>query len=86
MAGDEILHVELAYFQQRRGHLLAEHHGKYALVKGKKLVGTFDTHEAAYENGVNRFGNVPFLIKEIREHDEVVRLPALSLGLLRAHL
>ena len=39
MAGDEILHVELAYFQERRGHLLAEHHGKYALIKGKKLVG-----------------------------------------------
>lgn len=86
MAGDEILQVELAYFQKRREHLLAEHGGKYALIKGKTLVGTFDTHEAAYEHGVFRFGNVPFLIKEIREHDEVVRLPALSLGLIRANL
>ena len=86
MAGDEILDVELAYFQERREHLLAEHRGKYALIKEKTLVGTFDTHEAAYEHGVSRFGNVPFLIKQIREHDEVVRLPALSLGLLPADL
>ena len=86
MAGNGILHVELAYFQERREHLLAEHSGKYALIKGKTLIGTFDTHEAAYEHGVARFGNVPFLIKVVREHDEVIRLPALAMGLLRVDL
>lgn len=86
MAADEILHVELRYFQEQREHFLAEHSGKYALIKGKTLVGTFDTHEAAYEHGVARFGNVPFLIKAVRKHDEVVRLPALAMGLLRVDL
>lgn len=51
----------------------------------RSLLGTFDTAEAAYVEGVHRFGNTPFLIKEILPEEPVAHLPALSLGLLRAH-
>ncbi len=49
MTGEEILSVELSYFEERRDHLPAEHEGKYALISGRALVDTFDTHEAACE-------------------------------------
>lgn len=79
------LREELAFFEANRASWLAEHKGKFALIKGSTLVGVFDTAENAYVEGVQRFGNVPFLIKQILEEEPVVHLPALTLGLLRAH-
>ncbi len=48
------------------------------------MIGTFDTAENAYVAGVERFGNVPFLIKQIVEKEPVGHIPALTLGLVRA--
>lgn len=79
------LEQELAFFDHHRAHLVAEHMGKYALIKEAVLVGTFDSAEAAYVEGLRQFGNVPFLVKQVLPEDPVVHLPALSLGLLRAH-
>ena len=79
------LQEELEFFGANRDKLLVEHQGKFALIKGSELIGTFDTEENAYEAGVARFGNNPFLIKQVLETEPSVRFPALSLGLLRAH-
>lgn len=79
------LKEEQAFFNANRAKWLAEHKGKFALIKGSTLIGTFDTPENAYVAGVQKFGNVPFLIKQILEEEPVVHLPALTLGLLRAH-
>lgn len=79
------LEREQAYFEENRAKLLAEHMGKFALIKESEFVGTYDTEEAAYVEGLQRFGNSPFLVKQILPDDPVVHLPALSLGLLRAH-
>lgn len=79
------LKEEQAFFEANKAHWLAEHKGKFALIKGSTLVGAFDTQENAYVAGVQKFGNVPFLIKQILEEEPVTHLPALTLGLLRAH-
>jgi hypothetical protein len=78
------LQTEQAFFEKNRSQLLKEHRGKYALIKGEVLVGTFDTAENAYIAGVQRFGNVPFLIKQVVEEEREIYLPAMTLGLLRA--
>lgn len=80
-----VLEKEAAFFEAHRARLLEEHRGKFALIKGDTFVGAFDTAETAYVEGVHRFGNSPFLIKQILPDEPVAHLPALSLGLLRAH-
>ena len=79
------LQKELDFFQANRPKWLQEYKGKFALIKGTELIGTFDTAENAYVAGVERFGNVPFLIKQVLEEEPVGHIPALTLGLVRAH-
>ena len=82
----EELKEELEFFEAHRAEWLAQHKGRFALVKGQQLIGTFDTAENAYVDGVPRFGNTPFLIKQILEREPIVHAPALTLGLLGAHI
>jgi hypothetical protein len=76
------LEKELEAFEREKPRLLKEHRGKFALFKGDEFVDSFSTFELAYHEGIKRFGLEPFMIKEIRETDPVVRFPALALGLI----
>lgn len=77
------LKEELAFFEGHREQLLKEHLGKFALIKGAELIGTFDTDENAYTEGVGKFGIEPFLIHRIEEKDPIAEFPALTFGLVR---
>jgi hypothetical protein len=78
------LQTEQAYFEKIRERLLKDHRGKFALIKNEELVGVFDTAENAYVAGVQKFGNVAFLIKQVVESEREAHIPAMTLGLLRA--
>lgn len=80
----DILTVERQYFAEMKPELLKHSEGKFALIKGRELVGTFDTQEAAYEAGIHKFGNVPMLIEPILSNEIVAHFPALQLGLINA--
>ncbi len=80
------LDIELKFFDQKRKELLAHHQGKFALIKEQALIDVFDSAEAAFVTGVQRFGNVPFLVKQILSEDPVEHLPALIYGLTHASL
>ena len=75
---------ELAYYNQHRAELLSKYEWKFLLIKGSELVGTFDSAQQAYQEGLGRFGNAPFLIKQVLREESVQRIPALSLGILYA--
>lgn len=60
---------ELQAFDERRAELLGEAPGKFALVHGQVIVGTYDTQADAIAEGYRRFGNVPFLVKRIAAVD-----------------
>ena len=60
-----ILKAEIEYFEELRPRLLETNKGQYALIKGREFVGGFTKPEEAYEEGINRFGITPFLIKQI---------------------
>ena len=77
------LEAELAYFNEHRAELLAQHAGKFVVIQDSGLVGAFDSSEAAYEYGVSRFGLTPFLIKQVLEVDPTAHAPALYTGLTR---
>lgn len=80
------LEKELKFFEERRAEWLQHHTGKYALIKGRELVDVFDSDEAAYQAGVERWGNTPFLIKQVLPHDRIEQIPALMYGLVNADL
>jgi hypothetical protein len=81
---DMPLKRELAYFAAQKAHLLANHRGKFVLIKDEELLGAFDTAEAAYAAGVAKFGLAAFLVKKVLDQDETYRNAAFCLGLMHA--
>jgi len=83
--GTVTLDLEVEFFEANRGEWLKHHKGKFALVRGRDLIGTFTTFQEAYEEGVDQFGSEAFLVKQVVEEDRSEHLPALTLGLIHAH-
>lgn len=80
------LQKEYQFYLKVKADLLKQHLGKFALIKEERLAGTFDTDQDAYKAGLEKFGNVPFLIIRIQEGDEWAWIPVLSMGILNACL
>lgn len=78
----DVLINEYKYYQSIKSRLLKESEGKYALIKGNELLGLFDTDIDAYQVGVSKFGNDPFLIIKVSSEEEKYWMPTLELGLL----
>ncbi len=60
-----IMKSELETYERRRETLLVQAEGKWVLIRGDQVVGTFDTNMDAVADGYRRFGNVPFMVKQI---------------------
>lgn len=56
---------EIRAFQAMQAELESSHMGEWALVFDGKLVGTFETFEAAADSAVQKFGSGPFLIRQV---------------------
>jgi hypothetical protein len=61
------LQKELRTYVAHKSELLRRARGKYVLIKGSRVVGTFDSELDAAHQGYERFGNVPFLVKQVVE-------------------
>ncbi|MDA2935166.1 hypothetical protein MYX82_12625 [Acidobacteria bacterium AH-259-D05] len=57
-----MLDDELTFFEEERSEWLEQYKGQYALIKGRKLFGTFVSSAKAYDTGLGRFGREPFLV------------------------
>jgi len=79
------LEQELQYFHAHKDEWLRIYADQFALIKGEELYGTFTTLQEAFDEGIRRLGNQPFLIRQISEREELVQYPALSVGMLSAH-
>jgi len=84
-SGVEALSAELEYFRQHKVELLAQHSGKFALIKDHEFVGAFDDAVEALREGIRRFGDNPFLIRQIVDVEQTANVPALTLGIINAH-
>jgi len=80
-----VLETEITYFEEHKAEWLVIYKDKFALIKDRELLGTFTTHDEAYQHGVDKLGNQPFLIKKVIEEEELVQFPALTVGLINAH-
>jgi hypothetical protein len=79
------LDEELRTYAQQEEELKRTAPGKFVVIKGTEIVGTFDTLELALTEGTRRFGLEPYLVRRIGEQIEQVNVPALTLGLIGAH-
>lgn len=65
------LKQEIKTYNKLKKQLLAEAKGQFVLIKDDKLLGTYQNYNDALSEGYKRFGNKPFLIKQITEVEEV---------------
>lgn len=80
----DVLDRELKAFENNKAHLEREHAGKFVLIHGDELIGTFDAFEAAAEEGLRRFGYEPFLVRRIGVPDPNLSV-AVAYGLTDAN-
>lgn len=79
------LQKELTYFEKYKPEYLKLYKGQFVLIKGEQLVQAFTTDQEAYRAGLEKFGNQPFLIKQVLEDDTKVSYPALTVGVINIH-
>jgi hypothetical protein len=65
MAMTQVLEKERETYEKHQAELLATDEGKYVLIHGDQVHGTFDTEMDAIHAGYDHLGNVPFLVKQI---------------------
>jgi len=82
----EAIDREVEAFEEKLEDLLTEHEGKFALVKDGAVIGTFDNEGDAYTEGVKRFGEDTFLVRQILSGKTLEALPALFSGVINACL
>jgi hypothetical protein len=64
------LERELATYRDRFDEL-AQHEGKYVLIRGDEVFDTFSTYEDALKQGYRQYGLSGFLVKQIRAVERV---------------
>ena len=66
------LQTEMKAFDEQRESLIkAGNSGKFVVIKGKDVFDFFNTYEDALRQGLKKYGNVPFLVKEIAAFEQV---------------
>ena len=65
----KVLEQELKTFDENRDHLLAKSEGKFVLIHEGEVIAVFDAKGDALAEGFKRFGNVPFLVKQVLKLD-----------------
>jgi hypothetical protein len=61
----DLLKRELETYEAQKSELMGQAMGKFVLIKDEEVVGVFDTQMDAIRQGYARFGNAPFLVKQI---------------------
>ncbi len=79
-----MLEKERQYFAAHEADWLKAHRGRFVVIKDDTLVGIYETLDEALAAGGHQFGLKPFLVRRLGEPTEEIRIPALTLGLLRA--
>ena len=64
-----VLETEIETFEKNRERLVAAGEGKFALVHGDTIVGIYESKSDAISQGYQKFGNRPFLVKQILKVD-----------------
>lgn len=85
-AKPSVLQPEVEYFEAHKGEWLKEFKDQFVLVKNQQKIAVFSSYQDAVNDGFRRFGNQPFLVKQILEKEIVERIPALYVGAISAYI
>lgn len=66
------LKQELAKYDQVRGTLQAIHAKGFVVIKGDDVLGVWETRGDALKEGIEAYGNVPFLVKDLYSEDVAI--------------
>jgi hypothetical protein len=70
----DVLAEEWNTYRREVGRLLAEgHEGCHILIKGRKIIGIWKTHEEAMASAYEQFLGQPFLVHQIQERERLMR-------------
>ena|SRR5438132_1613739 len=73
-----LLAAEWETYRSEVGHLLEQGlEGKFVLIKGKQIVGVFDTWDAARQAGLEKYLLQPHMIHPILSQEPVLRGPSI---------
>jgi len=61
----DLLATELKTYAEKFETLLGTHEGKFVIIRGDQMLGTFDSQLDAIAGGYRQLGNVPFLVKQV---------------------
>ena len=70
-----MLRGETDYLRDNAEKFLERYLGKTILLKGSRLVGVFESDQAARKEGIRMFGREPFLIRRV-ENNNFTEVPA----------
>jgi hypothetical protein len=59
------LEEEMRTFEENREKLLGSEQGKYVLIRGNVILGSYVSESDAISEGYRQCGNVPFLVKQV---------------------
>jgi hypothetical protein len=63
-----MLEKEISKFRAIQDHLKTENpNGGFVVIKGDEVLGVWNDRMDALKQGIEKYGNVPFLVKNIRE-------------------
>jgi hypothetical protein len=77
------LETEIARYNELLPELLASSEGKFAVIKGRELIGVFDDIDEGYRAALDKYGVTSFLLRPIRPVQPTLDLRNLHLGLIR---
>jgi hypothetical protein len=67
---------EIEFLDSSKEKLRRKHRGRYVLIRGRAVLGNFETEEAAYQ-GVAQCGMAPFVVAYLGEHGDRAWVPRL---------
>ena len=70
-----VLDRELLTFRTNLPDLLEKAVGRFVLIHGDDILGTWETEEQALEEGYERFLHEPFLVKRIVANEQPIFMP-----------
>ena len=77
-----MLATEQAFYDKNAEALLVQYPNRHLLIRGARVVDTFETMDEAVKSGVRQFGRVPFLVRRSGDKKTTFSVPALSSGVL----
>ena len=65
------LEKEYQTYLKHKEELLVKNEGKFVLIKDSQIIDVYASYEDTLKEGLKKFGNTAFLIKQIQREDDV---------------